>query len=155
MIAGFTGTRETPTDLQLAWLYATLDTGQITELHHGACQGADSAAHHAALDAGVAVHVWPPTNMKYVDLDCLTGVPAHLVTVHHAMPYLNRNREIVRAGEGLMALPKHDEQPEDRALWGGTWYTVDFAERMNKPVIICNPKGVVTQRFPQQLGQEI
>jgi hypothetical protein len=151
MIIGFTGTREKLTDAQLGWLYTTLETGKadgtITELHHGACQGADLAAHQAALDVELKVHVWPPVNPRYVAPECLTPHP--LVTVHHAMPYLNRDREIVRATYGLIALPKHDEQPS-RELWGGTWYTVDFAERMNKPVIICYPKGVVEQRKPER-----
>lgn len=151
MIIGFTGTREGLTDQQLAWLYTTLETGKadgtIVQVHHGACLGADQAVHVAALDIEIPIHVWPPTNMKYVALECLT--PHRLVTIHPRMPYLNRDREIVHAAEGLVGLPKHDEQP-DRALWGGTWYTVDFAERMNRPVIICYPNGRTEPRMPLQ-----
>lgn len=153
MRIGFTGTREGLTDPQLAWLYTAFEDGTadgtLTEVHHGACVGADATVHALALEYKLPTHVWPPTNSKYLALECVKAHP--LVIVHYRMPYLIRDREIVRATTGLIALPKHDEQP-DRMLWGGTWYTVDFAERMNKPVIICNPKGVVTQRRPSTGG---
>lgn len=150
MIIGFTGTRQGLTNQQLAWLVTTFETGRIdgtiAEVHHGACVGADAAVHAQALDLEFPIHVWPPVNMKYVAVETL--VPHRLVTVHPRMQYLDRDRQIVGAAYGLIALPKRDEQPE-RMLWGGTWYTVDFAERMNKPVIICYPRGVVEQRFPE------
>jgi hypothetical protein len=150
MIVGFTGTRENLTDVQLGWLYTTLESDKtITAIHHGACQGADAAAHQGALDNEIPVHVWPPTNPKYVATQCL--IAHQLVTIHHAMPYLNRDREIVRATDGLIALPKHDKQP-DRAYWGGTWYTVDFAERLSKPVVICYPNGGIEIRNPNTKG---
>lgn len=151
MIVGFTGTRDGLTNIQLGWLYTTLETGKdggtITEVHHGACVGADWAVHQAALGVDLKVHVWPPVNLKYAAPECLRSRLE--VTIHPNMPYLDRDRQIVSATYGLVALPKQDEQPE-RLLWGGTWYTVDFAERMNKPVIICYPNGVVEQRKPER-----
>lgn len=149
MIIGFTATREGLTNQQLAWLvtlFESQDQTVITEAHHGACVGGDAAVHAQAIENGVPVHVWPPTNPKYRAVETLTAHP--LVTVHPGMPYLDRDRQIVKATAGLIALPKHDKQP-DRMYWGGTWYTVDFAERMNKPVIICYPKGVVEHRYPE------
>lgn len=149
MIVGFTGTRDGLSNPQLAWLYQLFETappdGRYV-VHHGACVGADAAVHKAALAAKQQIHVWPPVNDKYLARECLT--PDALVTVHHAMPYLNRNREIVRAGEGLVAFPKQDEQPDNQVLWGGTWYTVNFAERMNKPVVVVYPNGKIENRKP-------
>lgn len=149
MIVGFTGTREGCTDLQLAWLYTLLENDNVTEVHHGACVGADYQVHMAALAACRHVHVWPPTNPRYVAGYCLSHeVPSPaVVTVHPAMPYLHRDREIVRAAQYLIALPKQDEQP-DRAYWGGTWYTVNFAERVNKQVVVCYPNGRIETREP-------
>jgi hypothetical protein len=151
MIIGTTGTREGLTNQQLAWLATTFETGKqdgtIAQVHHGACIGADAAVHAQALELEIPIHVWPPINQKYAAVGCF--VPHPLVTVHRAMQYLDRDRQIVSAAYGLVALPKHNEQPE-RMLWGGTWYTVDFAERMGKPVIICYPNGVVEQRNPEQ-----
>lgn len=152
MILGFTATREGMTDAQLAWLYSIFEDGlkyptqvAINAVHHGACVGGDAQVHAAALEAGTAIHVWPPVNPKYLAHQCLTPHP--LVTVHPAMPYLDRDRQIVGSTAELVAFPKHGIQP-DRALWGGTWYTVDFAERVNKRVTIVYPTGTVEQRLP-------
>lgn len=151
MIIGFTGTREGLTNQQLGWLVTTFETGKqdgtLAEVHHGGCVGADAAVHAQAIELEIPIHVWPPINPKYLAVETLAPHP--LVTVHRGMQYLDRDRQIVGATYGLVALPKHNEQPE-RMLWGGTWYTVDFAERMNKPVIICYPKGRVEQRDPRQ-----
>lgn len=151
MIIGFTGTREGLTNQQLAWLVTTFEAGRqdgtITQVHHGACVGADAAVHAQAIELEIPVHVWPPVNPKYLAAECVTGHKTVPVFVHAPMPYLDRDRQIVGATYGLIALPKQNEQP-DRMLWGGTWYTVDFAERTSKPVIICYPNGTVEQRFP-------
>lgn len=152
MIIGFTATRTGLSNQQLAWLVTVFEDGvrdgTIKEVHHGACVGGDAAVHAQAIENEVPIHVWPPVNPKYLAVETLTPHP--LVTVHPRMPYLDRDRRIVGASKGLVALPKQDAQPE-RMLWGGTWYTVDFAERMNRPVIICYPNGVVEQRFPKRL----
>lgn len=154
MIIGFTGTREGLTNQRLAWLYRLFEDASpdLLTVHHGACVGADASVHSIALEAGVHIHVWPPVDTKYLVQECLSS--HELVTVHHAMPYLVRDREIVRAAGGLVALPKQNEQP-DRLLWGDTWYTVNFAERMNKPVTICYPNGVVEQRHPTPQQSQI
>lgn len=150
MKVGFTGTREGLTNKQMAWLVTTLEDGSITEVHHGACVGADASVHALALECGLNIHVWPPVNPKFLAAECVRLDVRHGhsdITIHAAMPYLDRNREIVGATAGLVGLPKQDVQP-DKMNWGGTWYTVDFAERMNKPVTICHPNGIVEQRFP-------
>lgn len=139
MIIGFTGTRNPLTPQQIAWLNTVLETQPPNVLHHGACIGADSTAHFAALDNDIPVVVHPPTNAKHIDMECLAPHP--LVTVLPREPYLNRNRSIVGACDGLVALPSRAEAQE-----GGTWYTVHFAERMNKPVVICYPDGRIEIR---------
>ena len=155
MRVGFTGTRVGLTDQQLAWLYAQLESGLVSEAHHGACTGADAAVHQAVLDLAddrlrpSVIHVWPPTNPRYRAEECLIKLSGRVV-IHPEMPYLERNREIVNATAGLVALPLQNEQPASSMEWGGTWYTVNFAERMNRPVTICYPNGVVEHRNPIQ-----
>jgi hypothetical protein len=144
MIVGFTGTREGLTNTQIAWLYHQFEKLPISEIHHGACVGADASVHAAALEHDVPVHVWPPVNQKHVAAECLTPQPG--VFVHPTMPYLHRNREIVNASMNLIAFPKQNEQPS-QMLWGGTWYTVNFAERMGRAIMICYPNGVVEKRI--------
>lgn len=146
---GVTGTRHGVSDAQRAWVYDTFEdairNGVFSTVHHGACTGADEFIHEVALESGVRIDVWPPVLTKYLAAQCL--LTHRLVTVHPSMPYLNRNREIVQAGTaGLIALPRQDTQP-GRESWGGTWYTVDFAERMGRSVVICYPNGVVEKRI--------
>lgn len=149
-----TGTREAVSDAQRAWVYSTFEDGvandTIRRVHHGACTGADEFIHEVALESGVYIDVWPPVVTKYLAGACILAHP--LVTVHHPMPYLNRDREVVRGGTaGLIALPRQDSQPS-RESWGGTWYTVDFAERIGRSVVICYPNGKVEKRLPLQAG---
>lgn len=143
MIWGFTGTRHGLTDAQLGWLYQILEDNRPAAVHHGACTGADATVHAACLDIEIPIHVWPPVNFTWLARECITPHP--LVTVHPHMPYLLRDREIVSAARVLKALPKQEQQP-DPMNWGDTWYTVDFAQRMFKPVDICYPSGRVENR---------
>ncbi len=110
----------------------------IEELHHGQCVGADAVAHRAAVEIGIPVVVHPPTNPRLMAQDV---VKRPGVTFLAAEPYLNRNRNIVDQTDALLALPSEPESNE-----GGTWYTVHFAQRMNKPVVICYKHGEVEQR---------
>lgn len=151
---GATGTREPITDAQRAWVYGVFEdavrNSVFNNVHHGACTGADEFIHEVALESGLLIDVWPPLLTKHLAPQCILAHPQ--VTVHHAMPYLNRDREVVRGGEaGLIALPRQDSQPS-RESWGGTWYTVDFAERMGRSVVICYPNGVVEKRIQGQGG---
>lgn len=153
---GATGSREGVTNAQMAWVYGVFEDGirhgLFDTVYHGACTGADEFIHELALESGMRVHAWPPTITKYLAPECITAHP--LVTVHTAMPYLNRDREVVRAGTvGLIALPRQESQPQ-RESWGGTWYTVNFAERIGRPVMICYPNGKVENRIPLQTGAQ-
>lgn len=149
-VLGATGTRHNVSDAQRAWVYQIFEDGrrddEFNTVHHGACTGADEFIHEVALESGIYIHVWPPNNTKHLAPQCILQHP--LVTVHHAMPYLNRDREVVRGGTaGLLALPRQDTQPPPES-WGGTWYTVNFAERMGRSVVICYPSGRVEKRIP-------
>jgi len=78
-----------------------------------------------------------------VSLKCLQG--NQLVTVLPAKPPLNRNRDIVAATTGLVALPRQLTEPPPLQS-GGTWYTINYALRLNRPVVICYPSGKVEKR---------
>ncbi len=143
MILGFTGTRNPPTNAQIAWLYGVFETStDIESVHHGACVGADALCHKVALENKVPIVVHPPTNPRLIAPECLikqTGV-----IIYPSKPYLHRNRDIADLSTGLIALPSEPESTSG----GGTWYTVHWAyDRLNKPVVICSPNGVVEQRY--------
>jgi hypothetical protein len=145
MKLGFTGTRVDLTDHQRVWLESVFDNLQIDVLHHGACVGADLAAHQLALQHDIPVVVHPPAKTRFLAVQCLTERPN--VTVLPAAPYLVRDRAIVGSCDGLVAMPKN-EQPTGLNISGigGTWYTVLYAERLNKQIVICYPDGTVEKR---------
>lgn len=119
-------------------------------LHHGACVGADAYAHKLAVERNFRIVVHPPVKTKFLARECLIEGP--LVTVLPAKPYLNRDRDIVGRTEGVVATPKnHEPQGIDFRSIGGTWYTINYALRSNRPVIICYPSGVIDKREMKRL----
>ena len=107
-----------------------------TWAHHGDCIYGDVAWHHIfRVTRTVLIGVHPPVNpikrawcvgdKNYVEAE-----------------YLTRNRMIVdmiTPGGWLVAMPEGPEK--DRS---GTWYTIRYARRSKKPVLIFWPNGHVT-----------
>jgi hypothetical protein len=154
VIVGFTGTRNTPTQLQSRWLREYL-TG-VTELHHGACVGSDWLAHRHATGMLIDVVVHPGPAGKWRADECLE--PKERTTVLPSKPYLDRNRDIVDACDWLLALPK--ELPGSEPMRGsGTWAAVRYARKKGKPIVICYPDGGVkyegTQTGMVELGPQV
>jgi hypothetical protein len=143
MILGFTGTRRGLTEVQIRWLQDLFERLRIDEGHHGACVGADLEFHKLAVLHGVPLVVHPPVNTKFLAAECLT--PGPLVKVKRAKPYLHRDRDIAGACEGLAATPWQDAEPP-LMDGGGTFYTIRYAQRLNKPVMICFANGRVEKR---------
>ena len=142
MILGFTGTRNTPTELQSKWLLNYLIDSGATELHHGGCVGSDWLAHKHAVSLSIRVVVHPGPAGKWRAEECL--VPSRLVTVLPAKDYIPRDYDIVDACERLLATPK--ELPGNEPGRGsGTWATVRYARRpqIARPTVICYPDGGV------------
>jgi hypothetical protein len=143
---GFTGTRYGCKPAQLISLkVAVVYFGQhdIETWHHGDCIGADTQFHLAikegrlrfGWDDKIIIH--PPLiknddDLKYWaqnDGDELCDPLGHLA----------RNREIVKEVDLLLATPY--DMFEQKT--GGTWYTVNYARKQGKPVMIIWPDGSV------------
>lgn len=136
MEIGFTGTQSGMTEPQRKTLRRIL-RGQVGGFHHGDCIGADAEAHDIADAAGLSVHIHPPTNpakraFKNTQPD----------RVRPEKPYLDRNKDIVRDTEALVAAPG---APVEQ-LRSGTWSTVRFARRLKRPIAIVLPDGSI-RRF--------
>ena len=146
MILGFTGTREPISDAQRKWLWRLFypDEGrcEIDILHHGACENADTFAHHYALGQVKEIVIHPPEDPKHVDLSCFVTTSTRTrIVVLPPRPYLKRNEDIVDASSKLVALPKtHFEE-----LRSGTWSTVRYARAHDKPGMIVWPDGRVEE----------
>ena len=129
---GFTGTREGMSDhqkaaLKMAMTAASLD-GIENILHHGDCKGADEEAHAIAVELGWDIVIHPPTK-RIMRAYCGDGA-----IILPPMDYLARDEAIVNASRFMFAAPKSDKE-ERRS---GTWYTVRYARKMGKRVILLN-----------------
>jgi hypothetical protein len=137
---GFTGTRYGMTDVQRAGCTRFLEEhgAALQRFHHGACQGSDAQAHR--LVRGLAPHVkilcYPgPEGDEHCALQCLEDADEVLPRQGH----FARNRAIVNAVSHLLATP--NTMPDPARATGGTWYTINFAHKRDKPVTLLPPTG--------------
>lgn len=136
MRIGFTGTRYGMTSMQLERVAETFmglakEGDHDTELHHGDCVGADTEAHHIAYDLGFRLVIHPPENAK------LRAWNKGNVT-HAPIPYLRRNRAIVKATDVLVAAPA-----SVLGQRSGTWTTVRYAHNLDRRVLVIAPDGSI------------
>jgi len=132
---GFTGNRTGLSVAQQAWLADLLSFRHT--LHHGACVGADEAAHHLAMAYGAKVVVHPPLDRKHM----MVLIAHRPIQVLPPREYLKRNQDIVTATDLLLACPIGEER-----LRSGTWSTVRYAVNVGRPVLICHPNGRLETR---------
>lgn len=135
-VIGFTGTQDGMTLWQRHNVNKLLVNLNPTEVHHGDCIGADAQFHTICKGLHIQVVGHPGKNERgqspkraYCDLD----------EEKPALPYLDRNDNIVKACDVLIAAPKGDQE-EKRS---GTWYTIRRAFRMNRTIYILFPHGRV------------
>jgi hypothetical protein len=159
MIVGFTGTREGLTDRQDATLDMLANAGEFGgENHHGDCVGADEEFDYFARRYSGSVVIHPPTDDRlraFCHLKEYGWDDLESVKVLEEKPYLERNRDIADACELLIAIPKQqrlsgfgdDMSDTHLALApGGTWYTIRYALKRGKPVMIIWPDGSIDRR---------
>lgn len=130
MILGFTGTRHEPAKEQLDFINRNVSGAD--ELHHGCCVGSDAAARQAAITNGVDHVGHPPTDERLM----ISRDPSECWLP--AKPYHDRNRDIVDVCDVLIATPDGSRRPHS-----GTWYTVGYAEKIGRPVVVCLPDGAI------------
>ena len=135
MKIGFTGTQGTVTVAQFDLLTAVVDElEEMTEAHHGDCIGADKVFSDLvdAIKFGTKIHSHPPID-EAKRAFCRADVE------YEAKDFLVRNHDIVDACEMLIACPKTKE-----VLRSGTWATVRYARKSNKPIVILWADGKYT-----------
>lgn len=135
-VIGFTGTRNGMTRKQLTTVQGLL--ADATAFHHGDCVGADAEAHHLVTCRRV---LHPPTDEK-LRAFCPVGP---LDEILPAKPYLERNKDIVRACDLLVAAPS---MSNGRVTSRGTWSTVLFAGEIGRPCVWVEPGGRYHERMP-------
>lgn len=139
---GFTGTRQGMTDSQKSGLIALFELIGRKNLinailHHGDCVGADAEADDIISLYGGNVVIHPPTATQYRAFknqeESRPKGLANVIEVHKPSAYLVRDRRIVDSCRLLIAAPKSFVET------GGTWYTINYAKRERRSVLILNP----------------
>jgi hypothetical protein len=133
MILGMTGNRDGMTQEQKNTMVRGLTHFKVTELHHGDCIGADADAHDIASINGLSITIHPPEKDELRAFKREEGDYEH-----ETKGYFPRNRDIVNDSQILFGFPR--SAMEGR---GGTWYTINYAKRIGKPVYVILPDGSV------------
>jgi len=129
---GFTGTRKGMTDKQKQQLKALVQSFHSGEFHYGDCVGADAEAATIFHELNWELCCHPPDNPSL--RANLPGKFYHK-SVAPPRPYLERNKDIVRLSEVLIAAPETSREE----LRSGTWATVRYARKKGIPVFILKP----------------
>jgi hypothetical protein len=101
---------------------------QFEWFHHGDCRGADAEAHEIAKSLGYKIALHPPTTAVISTRAFCKGVDYFFVEA----PYLDRNRGIVNESALLLAAPRTMQE----VLRSGTWATVRYARKCDRPITI-------------------
>ncbi len=137
MNVGFTGTRKGMTDAQRA-AFGTLIVFDVPPhiFTHGSCEGADVEAARIVRYVNDACRIACRPGPVDDPHRSLSGVDDEAMP---ARTHFARNRDIVDGSDVLVAAPCDDtEQP-----FGGTWYTIRYARKKGKRVVIIWPDGRV------------
>jgi hypothetical protein len=134
-ILAFTGTQEGMTKAQRKVFRKLLAEIDPSVFIHGDCIGADAEAHAIAFEEqGREVRKRPcniPQKRAFTKGGTVVAPPE---------PPLDRNHKMVDDGQALVATPKtmHEE------LRSGTWATVRYARKLDRPVWIIWPDGTIS-----------
>jgi hypothetical protein len=133
---GFTGTRQGMTPQQLRVVESLLIEIAGEFFHHGDCIGADFQAASLAHAHGYKIVCHPPLDNK------LRAYSKNSSFMLKPKSHFARNRDIVDDTEHMIATPPYAD-PITPATKGGTAYTVNYARKRGKPVVIVRPDGSV------------
>jgi hypothetical protein len=145
MRIGITGSQHGGTASQEAVLVRILAAVHFVELHHGDCVGVDALAHRivSAGQAGPGEHatvvIHPPSNPGKRAF-CAGFHGGGSVKLLEPKPYLERDGDIVRDTDILIAVPASAAEQQR----SGTWATIRYAERLRRLILIINPDGTIS-----------
>lgn len=141
---GFSGTRQGMTLRQKRYVAALLEHLKPARADHGGCQGADAEFHAMLVQLPIEeVHIWW-SNLEATWMPTYDAVDKHertILVTHPPQPPLERNVDIVREKDLLIACPKETIMQ----LRSGTWSTVRYADQLGVKCLIVNPWGADEQ----------
>lgn len=131
---GFTGSSEITTEPQRGAFIDFIDNHRVGTFRHGDCIEADAFAH------SVVRQLWPSARIiGHIPTKSVKRAFCDFDEEMEPLPYLKRNEAIARACKALLSMPKDIDHGH-----GGTWFTINCARRLHKPVAIFWPDGSVT-----------
>jgi hypothetical protein len=131
---GFTGTQQGMTEnqkLAVEHILRVRKEKDIVEFHHGDCIGSDAEAAEIAYWLNYYIISHPPIENSKREFSKFSDEELE------AEEYLDRNHKIVNVSELMIATPKELSE----VLRSGTWATIRYAKKFNKPLIIVFPNG--------------
>lgn len=132
---GFTGTRTGMTKPQLASVrmcFVDLVEQGARVFHHGDCVGADVEAYWIARDFELLLVAHPgavKSQYRAMTVNDERREPGYP---------LDRNKDIVNESDVMIAAPARNSQRR-----GGTWFTIKYARREDKPLFVVHANGIV------------
>jgi len=99
-------------------------------VHHGDCTGVDEYCHDLAIKYGMYTVAYPPKNKAYRAFTLNNEIKGE-------REYLERNKDIVNEVDLLLAV----SATENATGRSGTWSTIRYANKINKPVYVILPSG--------------
>lgn len=139
MILGFTGTRDGMSGAQLRAVTKLVNELKPDLVVHGDCRGADTDFHRICINArgGFTVSDRPPRIKIWPSNSYTRAYNDGADVVMPAKPPLERDMDIARECDKLIATPKEFEE-----VWrSGTWTTRRYAIRLGKIVYTILPDG--------------
>lgn len=134
---GFTGTRNGMSSRQRDTVSALLRRleprrgGLYLVGHHGDCAGADAEFHDMLRTMSHTFVIGHPPHDPRLRAHC------QFDEERPPKGYLTRNRDIVDEADVMIATPYEAV----RQARGGTWYTIDYAVELGRPLAIVLPDG--------------
>lgn len=150
-IVGFTGTSEGMTNAQVLQIHAWLgdfQTAGAKWARDGMCIGSDEQFHTQAVRFGFQKTIGHPGVTKDGRVYKRTPL-TNYDEIRAEVPFLIRNRDIAGFSDLILATPRTREEE----LRSGTWATIRYTQRSNKPLLVVYPDGATncTREYVQYL----
>ncbi len=144
---GFTGTRAGMTEKQHRACISIFENYGGKEIHHGDCVGSDYEIHQAFIYRPVNIIVHPPIVDKFraysggriISMSAEGKTEHKTIEFRRPKSYFARNRDIVEETDAMIAAPLTEEEK------GGTWYTINYARQLKRPIFIVMPNGTFVE----------
>lgn len=129
----FTGTRNGMSDAQKEKVKSLLIDLKPDKALHGMCIGADEDFHNICKELGIYIEGYPGKSATGDNVTYRSTCEPNIT--HEEDTHFSRNRKIVDMCNVLIACPF------DKSQTGGTWYTIKYADKQDKNLIIVYRDG--------------